>query len=497
MKKIISILAIITIVHQSFGQYTKSRKYSKFINCESKNLKTKKVYSVARFMQWKDGKYTYKINGKEVTDSIYNKYGKNYKTLKSCRPCIIKSFDENDSLIREAVSYKGVDIGWFKEFYENGNLKLTGNNSGNIKNGQWVYFSEQGDTLYSEYWENGKFIKQIPEQNKTEIWTIEFSINGEPADKKTIFPNQLKEIVITPKFKNNSRDSANLMAKLNVSSGDYGKSNFRHLNIILTLDSLKTYNLNKALLEKYFLPEEKLYGYLSIDNNEKYMSDIYINIVNQLSKKSTDSIYSLKPKKIPSPIYQTYIINLRDSTKKIKIKNNMSYELTYSETKMDSISSETHTLSGYIETINDTSIDFELFSESVNLKLKNGFSSRTEKYYPDFSDSVKKNIRNINTKYLTQIDYSSPSRNSINAIGVMTTLISVMTTFIVAPLISINYKNGDFNKDKYFKVGGIGLIGLSVGIPLNIIGRSKTYNLTAKNISKGKDYWYLESQVVK
>ena len=88
-----------------------------------------------------------------------------------------------DVLLSEGVYCTDCGVGFFKEFYPDGNVKLSGkykeNPTGNWKNyncqvehGQWVYFKENGDTLYSEYWNNGEFIKQVPEQSKMEIWKV-------------------------------------------------------------------------------------------------------------------------------------------------------------------------------------------------------------------------------------------------------------------------------------------------------------------------------------
>ena len=90
--------------------------------------------------------------------------------MENCCPCILESYDEKDNLIRESVSCTDWGVGWFKTYYKNGNLELTGAYKENPKgdwndiwdrvycsdpNGKWTYFKENGDTLYSEFWDNG------------------------------------------------------------------------------------------------------------------------------------------------------------------------------------------------------------------------------------------------------------------------------------------------------------------------------------------------------
>jgi hypothetical protein len=61
-----------------------------------------------------------------VKKSIYEKHQSTWKNMENCCPCILKSYNENDILLREAVSCNDCRVGWFKEFFPNGNLKLTG-----------------------------------------------------------------------------------------------------------------------------------------------------------------------------------------------------------------------------------------------------------------------------------------------------------------------------------------------------------------------------------
>jgi hypothetical protein len=129
---------------------------------------------------------------------------------------------KRDNLIRKSVSCTDCGVGWFKTYYKNGNLELTGeykeNPTGNwddiwdrgycsVPDGKWTYFKENGDTLYSEFWDNGVFVKQVPEQTKVEIWDIEIQLNGKDADTLSIPIVNIGDLIIKPKYKNSTTNS--------------------------------------------------------------------------------------------------------------------------------------------------------------------------------------------------------------------------------------------------------------------------------------------------
>ena len=120
-------------------------------------------------------------------------YSPNLTPPDTCCPCILQFYDENKILFKEQVFCMEYEVGWVKEYYPNSNLKVSGqyleNHSGNwyhlietgkccFQTGKWTYFDENGDTLYHEYWQNGFFIEQIPEQSKAEIYYIYLNIDG-------------------------------------------------------------------------------------------------------------------------------------------------------------------------------------------------------------------------------------------------------------------------------------------------------------------------------
>ncbi|MDD2984358.1 MAG: hypothetical protein PHQ74_13315 [Crocinitomicaceae bacterium] len=265
---------------QVFGQSGSSTIY--------KALETKKFYSVRLSSQTTNGKGTYEVNGKKVSKSTYDKYQSTWKNMETCCPCILKSYDENDVLIREAVSCTDCDVGVFKEFYPNGKVKLSGRYKEypsenwddiwargfcSVPDGQWTYFNEKGDTLYSEFWKDGKFIKQVPEQKLTEIWEVELTLKEETIDKQELTVEQVKDLVVTPKFKNSHKDNVKLTINFEVTAVGH-KQNKQSF----TLDSFKNIDVTKMLSDVGISSDKQTKFMMEVCNNGFVIARFYLKI---------------------------------------------------------------------------------------------------------------------------------------------------------------------------------------------------------------------------
>lgn len=273
------ITVLITLFGQVYGQTDSTSVYL--------NIKTKKFYSVELSSQTTNGKGTYEVNGKTVSKSTYDKYQSTWKNMETCCPCLLESFDENDNLIRESVSCTDCGVGRFKTYYKNGKVKLSGTYKENptgdwknlwdrgycsVPNGQWTYFKENGDTLYSEIWDNGVFIKQVPEQPEVEIWDVEIEYNGQDAEKLSIPISNVGDLTIQPKYKN-SKTSNNLTLNFEVSAIGHrmNKKNF-------TLESFKTINV-RSMLKEVGIPNNKQTSFvLTVYDGDKAIKSVYLNI---------------------------------------------------------------------------------------------------------------------------------------------------------------------------------------------------------------------------
>jgi len=500
MKQTIPILFILAfLVGQTYGRNDTGTDYE--------NLKTKKFYSLGIFFQYDSGESKYKVSDKEANKkTIYRKYEKTWGNMETHYPCILKSFDEDNSLLREAVSCTYCGVGSFKEFFSNGQVKPSGRynenptgswddiwnrNYSSTPDGQRIYYDEKGIILCSEFWKEGSFIKQIPEHTTTKNGEIDLTLNGDNVGQKMLLTDQLKDLIVTPKFENTSTYSVNLTAEFQVSA-----LGWKSLKQIFTLDSFKLFNPNKYLLENGYKTQDKIKYESIVLNDQSYIAKFDVNISANLSKSMDSIINPIYSSKTRINTSNFYLVNSSNSTKKIKLSPKIAYELDYIGDKLDTlVEQKTITLEGYIVNHTESSIDYKVLTESIYLKLKDGSNTWLENNYKNCNYSGNDNLRNISLKNLNYIKYTGPRRKLFETVGTVATALSVLTTFIIAPLISINYKNGSFNKDKYFTVSSRGLIGLYVGVPLILFSRPKAYKLTEKNTNQGKKYWYIQPQV--
>ena len=262
-----------------FGQQTNTTLYG--------DLETKMFYSVGISSETKNGKSNYEANGNKISESTYHKYKATWENMKTCCPCILKSYDESDILLREEVACTDCGVGWFKTYFKNGKVKLSGsykeNHTGDwtdiwnrgycsVPDGQWTYFSENGDTLYLEFWENGKFIKQSPEQLIEEIWDIEIQLYGQDAMSLVIPIANVGSLAIEPKYKNSISNST-ITVKFEVSAIGH-KRNKKEF----TLESFKKIDVNN-ILDEVGIPNNKKTNYvLSVFSDEKLIKSFYLNI---------------------------------------------------------------------------------------------------------------------------------------------------------------------------------------------------------------------------
>lgn len=279
MKRNILFIILTLAFGQTYGQTDSSSVY--------KGLKTKKIYSVNLSSHTSNGKSTFKVNGEKVTKHRYNKYYTMRKNLDNCCPCILNWYDINDNLIRESVSCSDCGVGWFKKYYKNGKLMLTGkykeNPTGNwddiwnrgycnVPNGQWTYFDKKGDSLYSEFWSNGQFVKQVPEQDSTEVWDVKLTLNGQNIEKQAIQINEISQLEAHVKYKN-SHNHSKLSFTFEVSAIGHKMYKKR-----FSIDSFKDIDVTAILSEMGIPKDKKTTFVLSVFSDGQIEKSFFLNV---------------------------------------------------------------------------------------------------------------------------------------------------------------------------------------------------------------------------
>jgi|GEM_PF-6651351 len=179
--------------------------------------------------------------------------------------------------------------------------------------------------------------------------------------------------------------------------------------------------------------------------------------------------------------------------KKLYIEKDL-FDISYNENfaQGDIVSKSTSLNYALINDFTDTSVTFRVGEESIGTRYRDGFFNEVVHRYYEVDKSLAMDRRTLNYNTLKHITHTSDLKQKGLTIGTIGISVSAITALIVAPLVSINYKNGDFNNTRYYTIAGIGLAGIGVSIPVLIICQPKMYLLTQKHQKKDKKHWYLE-----
>jgi hypothetical protein len=250
-------------------------------------LETRKFYRVGYSSSSINGVTTYRLNDKEVSKSTYDRYHSTWENMETCKPCILMTYDINEHLLCKGIQYTDCPVGFWIEYFPNGKVKLIGHYKENVSgdwnfswnggfcepDGAFTYFNETGEEIYTEYWENGDFIKQIPEQSKTELWNVEISIDNIKIDKQVLTPKQVSEIKFTPKFKNSHTDGTNLSVKFMVSAVGHMK-----VEQTFSIDNFNTIDVQKMIDKVGINSTETASFELCIYNNDVHVFTYWLNV---------------------------------------------------------------------------------------------------------------------------------------------------------------------------------------------------------------------------
>ena len=199
------------------------------------------------------------------------------------------------------------------------------------------------------------------------------------------------------------------------------------------------------------------------------------NIAFEAQKKSFNDV------KIDSLSTFYFLVNASKPLKRQKMYfDEFQYHIAYKEHNLATgILEQTGYFDGAIKDFTDSSIRFIYSEENIRTDYADGKSSDLTNRY--FKENINEETIGLQTETyaereillsdLTQVELS----RKFNTSGISPTVVlfSVLTTLFVAPLVSINYKNGNFSQSKYYTTAGIGLIGLGASIPLYYLFRDK------------------------
>ncbi len=117
------------------------------------------------------------------------------------------------------------------------------------------------------------------------------------------------------------------------------------------------------------------------------------------------------------------------------------------------------------------------------------YSSDSSYYVHKWSQKPPKYTTDINISDIRMIEYQTYKAQHWEFFGDASIFIGGFVSLVVAPLISINYKKGDFNKKRYFSCAAVGLGVVSIGIPISILFKEKKFFLKEQECKKKTKVW--------
>jgi antitoxin component YwqK of YwqJK toxin-antitoxin module len=133
---------------------------------QTKAVDTIKFYTGITLSSGPDGCF---LNGTKIPRFRYEYYKKNFDQINQCTPCWTQNYTLDDILVSEGLFYTDCPVGKITFYHETGSVKLTGNYSLNTdgnwtnwynrggcrKQGEWVYFDENGKMIKKEFYKDG------------------------------------------------------------------------------------------------------------------------------------------------------------------------------------------------------------------------------------------------------------------------------------------------------------------------------------------------------
>lgn len=190
------------------------------------------------------------------------------------------------------------------------------------------------------------------------------------------------------------------------------------------------------------------------------------------------------------------LVNTYDTIKRVTLNPKEYCSLHYLDLSYDGYERNIILWGSFLD-VTSNQILFSFYSEEDDFIQPNGESVFTNinyyhKQHNDFN--FRQEQRLIDRNKLVSVSYTKPGKRKIKGIAIIAMSLSVATALIIAPTISINFRNETFNKQRYYTTLICGGVGIVVSLPLLFSGKSKSYKITEPNNKISKSYWYIEKR---
>jgi hypothetical protein len=216
---------------------------------------------------------------------------------------------------------------------------------------------------------------------------------------------------------------------------------------------------------------------------------------NSHSQKNKENETNPTQKEMDSVFGHFLLVNSQNPSKQFKLRDIGAYTLVYQEPIKDtSLFEKIYFANGNIREIYDLSLEFDIRNETIEHTYNDGSMMNTQNDYSSYYYSTHEQPRVIQLKHLQYLDYSSPTRSTLHAIGVSTMILSAVTALVAAPIINMDFKKGAIFSNGYLYTVKLGLIGVAVGFPISYFTRTKRYQITPDKALNDSNYWYLDKE---
>ena len=172
-----------------------------------------------------------------------------------------------------------------------------------------------------------------------------------------------------------------------------------------------------------------------------------------------------------------------DTTKQEVIKFGSYIHLTLDTQRLGVDSAEKYVnLYGQVKEVTDSSITIVVQYEDIRIERKDGYTSSISNRYEE-----DKETRTIHVREIYELTHTSKRRLTLNTIVGSIGVTSILGALFVAPLVSIDYKNGGFKGKQYLILLGSGAMGGLVFMPIALKIARKSEFLIVHDVSN-RDY---------
>jgi hypothetical protein len=235
----------------------------------------------------------YQVNSTHVNKTTFYKFSVSIDSIINCCPCIRTHRDSSGAILSKSIICGECLIGYSFVFNEQNQLLKLEHHKENtstewsnlyprglcsVLDGITQYYDSTGQVAYEEHWENGIFIRQIPGQQKPELWDISIAIDSiELANNAIISLADLKSLRFIPRFKN-SNENVDLAIEVKVASLD--RTNFLwSITNTLTAESIKDFNFLEYLERQNLNLDNNIEFSIKVEQNGLYMRSMLFRII--------------------------------------------------------------------------------------------------------------------------------------------------------------------------------------------------------------------------